>query len=1303
MNFFLKTLRRLSVALIATLFVLIVLSQVALRLLLPHADEQRVRLEKELSNFLHSEVSIERIDSHWNFLVPYLDLVNVQVRLKKEGQENQAQPLLKRLSIGVNLFDMFRAGSIAPSTLEIDGLNVLLAKRTDGSFYFPYIDLPDQNKDKTIDWDAVLSHKVVSLSNGSFQLYDEKSQKTLSFSPIDLNFFSGDGEYEGELSWQPPRNMGGKAKITFDVDGVSEKIDSWRGLIDLHVPELQLKALKAYWPEKWNLKDASLALQLGVEITDHGMNTRRGNIKTHVEFSDAKKISWESPVYVDAEAGLLSFQMKSPLMLDQHEVLDGVDFKVDLKNDLTAGLVVDQLDINKVINLLSRLQMLPEPWSKRIQKMQLQGKLVESFAGWKSKKGWTAKTHLENFSNSAIDRIPSLSALNANIEFNGENARFSLNEQSITIDTNGLFPKPFDIQRLHGDLFLNKESDTWVLQSSSIFIDTPDIKTHSDFTMNFSKNKKPYLTMHAKAQDGKVESVANYVPTTLSEGTLSWFRQAFLGGTVLEASAYIDGYVNDIARNNSSTIFKLNGKISKGKLSYARNWPIVEDVDGLLLMDGARLEVIADKARVYNLRPRYAKAVMPNTRKSSLELYIKAPHSPMKDLLKYVNESPISQLIGNSGELFSANGHADIVLDLKKNISHKHYDDLRAYFDGKLRFQDASLNLDDLKLNFEKLTGFVEFSDKHVNADKLTGTMNHQNFDGSIKTVLMDSKPRANLKLNTRLSLNDVFREKISWLSDKTKGRASWELGLEIPLSASQTPPKLTAQSNLSGIAIQLPKPLSKSPAIKQLFNATMNLRGHKKERVYFTLGDNLSADLMINTRTGSLASGNIRYLMGEASAPSKGLTLAMNVDDIDLDKWLAVGQGVAKEAGIKSPLDGIQLSAKKARYSGYVLDDFSLGGAMSNGVWQIDMEAKGIKGQAQWSVVDDQKAIIDMQRLNLNKVTADRPNGNQISPPKGFPIIKVNINDFQWNNIKLQGIQADLGPVAQGVSINSYQVTDNALVAKGNGTWVVDKSGQQKTSLSVNFDSPNLQPVLSKFGVNNLLKQGKAKFNGQLEWAGAPHHVDWGSLSGSLSGEVNEGELLGVNPGAAKLLGLLNVESIPKRLSLNFDDLNSKGFAFDKADMGLRLDDGIVHFDRMKIRASLADVYIEGRADLVKEELNQIAKVNPDVSNIIPVTAGVVGGLPGLVGALLVDRVVKALGGNTDEVAQVRYSITGSWHDPVVKTTSVKRVKDMTPEQIRKRAEEIVIKSQGVDYGQDVVPGELELSEDEEEQIFLP
>lgn len=1304
MKIMLSILRRLVVTFLVTSVVFIVLSQIALRLLLPHADEQRQRLEQELSQFINADVSIERIDSHWNVLVPYIDLLNLKVSPNSDSSEQgSSEQLLNRLSIGLNLFDMFRAGSLAPSTLEVEGLNVVLAKREDGSFYFPGIELPDQQQQRSIDWDSVLSHKVVNVQNSRFQLRDEAKQETLDFQPINMRFFSGGGEYEGELSWRPPTALGQESKVTFDVKGVLEEPESWRGMIDVQIPQLKLKALKSYWPDSWGIDDGSLALQLGVKITDQGMTTQRGSIDVSTVLDGGKSLHWQSPIYVDAEVGKLTLEMSSPIMVDQKAILDGVAFEADFQNDLSVGLVVEKLEIARLIDVLNTLKPLPKPWPTRLQKMQMEGQLQNSFAGWDSINGWSARSQLRNFKNTAAGRIPGLSAFNADILFKDQKYMLSINEQALTVDTNGLFPKPFDVQRLHGNVNLAHDSDGWVLNAPSLFLNTKDVKTHSDLTLRFAKEKKPHLTLYAKAQDGQVISTANYVPTVLSEATLSWFRQAFLGGTVTEANAYISGYVNEIARNDSDAIFKIDGRINQGKLRYAKGWPIVEGVKGQLIMDGARLEVVAEQARTFNLRPRYAKAVMPNTRKSSLELTIKAPHSAMDGLLRYVNKSPISGLIGDSGKLFTGKGYADVVLDLKKNLSKKHYSDLNAYFSGKLRLQNASLNMSSLQLDFEKLKGFVDFSQKHVNADALVGTLNGQSFDSSIKTTATKKGPRAHLEMTTALSLQDVFKNKMQWLTQYAQGRPAWNVNLELPLSKGQAAPKVTAASRLMGLSMQLPYPLNKPLAEPMPVHASMQLTKAKRKALHISLDETLQGELIIDGQKGSIDAGNIRYRRGKAKAPRKGFVLDVDVDDVDVAAWLAIGEDAVKDVKAKQLLTGLQLSAKHAKYNSLTIDDLTLGGVTSANAWQLDLKAKGLAGQVVWPNTKKEAVSVNLNTLNLNDIETNNRGKSEPFDPAQLPAMDITVKQFQWDDIKLSNANVQLRPISSGLRIQSYKVNDPALNLKGEGAWQKNSAGQHESVIEFSASSKNAKQALAKVGVNKLLKRGNINLSGDLRWKGVPYQMHWASLNGNFKGHIQEGELLGVKPGAAKLLGLLNVESIPKRLALNFDDLNSKGFAFDKANMTVRLEDGIAHFDHMKIQASLADVYLEGRADLVNQELNQIAKVNPDVSNIMPVTAGVVGGLPGLVGALLVDRVVKALGGDTDRVAQVRYRITGNWNDPKVETTSVERVKDMTPEQLRKRAEDIVIKSQGVDYGQDVVPGELELNEIEEQQIFEP
>ena len=87
---------------------------------------------------------------------------------------------------------------------------------------------------------------------------------------------------------------------------------------------------------------------------------------------------------------------------------------------------------------------------------------------------------------------------------------------------------------------------------------------------------------------------------------------------------------------------------------------------------------------------------------------------------------------------------------------------------------------------------------------------------------------------------------------------------------------------------------------------------------------------------------------------------------------------------------------------------------------------------------------------------------------------------------------------------------------------------------------------LLERLGAGKALRGGKGEMQGQLSWAGSPLTLDYPSLDGQLRLDVDAGQFLQADPGGARLLGVLSLQSLPRRLSLDFRDLFQEGFAFD-------------------------------------------------------------------------------------------------------------------------------------------------------------
>src|SRR3546814_8237458 len=76
-------------------------------------------------------------------------------------------------------------------------------------------------------------------------------------------------------------------------------------------------------------------------------------------------------------------------------------------------------------------------------------------------------------------------------------------------------------------------------------------------------------------------------------------------------------------------------------------------------------------------------------------------------------------------------------------------------------------------------------------------------------------------------------------------------------------------------------------------------------------------------------------------------------------------------------------------------------------------------------------------------------------------------------------------------------------------------------------------------------------------------------NLQGRFTLAARDGQLVDVEPGAGRVLGLLSVAELPRRLLLDFRDLFSKGFAFNRIGGTIAFADGQARSDDMNIDRS--------------------------------------------------------------------------------------------------------------------------------------
>ena len=150
---------------------------------------------------------------------------------------------------------------------------------------------------------------------------------------------------------------------------------------------------------------------------------------------------------------------------------------------------------------------------------------------------------------------------------------------------------------------------------------------------------------------------------------------------------------------------------------------------------------------------------------------------------------------------------------------------------------------------------------------------------------------------------------------------------------------------------------------------------------------------------------------------------------------------------------------------------------------------------------------------------------------------------------------------------------------------------------------------------------------------------------------DIEKGRFTDIDPSAGRLFGLLSLQTLPRRLSLDFSDLFGKGLAFDVIAGHFDIDNGNAYTNNLTMSGPSVNIDVSGRTGLVDKDYDQIATITPKVSNSLPVASALFGPVGVGVGAViyLASEIFQSLPEKIDTILRKQYTITGAWNNPQV------------------------------------------------------
>jgi uncharacterized protein YhdP len=213
-------------------------------------------------------------------------------------------------------------------------------------------------------------------------------------------------------------------------------------------------------------------------------------------------------------------------------------------------------------------------------------------------------------------------------------------------------------------------------------------------------------------------------------------------------------------------------------------------------------------------------------------------------------------------------------------------------------------------------------------------------------------------------------------------------------------------------------------------------------------------------------------------------------------------------------------------------------------------------------------------------------------------------------------------------------------------GLWQVGRA-QQRTQINLRLDAADVGKLLMRLGYPEGVQRGTAKLEGAAAWSGAPYDIDYATLSGTLSLDAAKGQFVKLEPGAAKLLGILSLQALPRRVTLDFRDVFSEGFAFDEIAGTAKITQGVATTENFRIQGPAARVTMSGDIDLAQEAQKLRVRIVPEVTETVAIAGAIFGGPIAGIAAYVAQKVLRDPFG---QAVAFEYDVTGTWSEPIVK-----------------------------------------------------
>lgn len=1133
------------------------------------------------------------------------------------------------------------------SEIRVEDPQLYAERRADGEILIAGVPLSgDQSDPKTTDWllrqgrlridageiiwrDAVRNRSArlrdLTFAMNNLGLHHAWALKATPPSSLGEGFVL-QGDFRHALGGEPAdlRRWVGEAFVQFDRVNLSELFEF------VHLPEsAPLKvnsgqgAMRAWIDLKsGTLQDLTVDLDLSQASLQWG-KPKRPMLLTRLTGRVQTRLSDRHQQVSLTNVHLESSQLKAParipaavMSVTHHPAQGGLSAQVSAK----------AIDLASAMWLTEHIP-LPNDFRAQLSELAPGGSLSDLKLSWEEEgdtaKAFAIESGFEGLTLAPGARRPGFSGLSGSIKANERAGELTLVSRSGALSVPGLFESAaFSFERLDGQIawtaqHLLAAGPKGELAATEVVIrrlavSNPDLALELSGAYRWRSGTLGNVELNGKVARAEFKRIAQYVPLVAGRDTRTWLKDGLVSAKSTSATFELKGPLERFPfRDPAEGKFIVQAETDGAVIRPAPGWPLISNIRAQVIFDRHQFRTLAKGARLNDLVLSDIDARIDDLESQRPVLAVDGALSgDLQRLVDTANQSPVRTMLRDATSEMRARGQASLSLGLRLDLSSSE----RSQVTGRLMTSRSQLRVSSALPEISVSSAEVGFDQAGITQMALQG----QALGGPIRISTKHSERQAGTSsgMQSLIVEGQAMGPALERWADDALGASlknvfSGSTRYTATIDLQELTVKTVIRSSLEGLGSELPGSLRKRPQDDWAL------------RIDIVHQEPKPGTASTSTQTWTVNSNQPRL-----NARAIRSINARKETVIDVDSPQLAGQFRWTPASA------------------------------------VTRAAKGGRSQA-------------LLQARLTRLWLDAPapdDGSEISETsdaiaQDWPTVDLSVDDFRVGERAWGRLDVQATPVATTRSweILRFSIVNPDAELSGQGQWAMLSQGRQRrsrTSLNLELRVQNGGALLARSGYPKVIRDTKGKIEGRLHWAGSPLDFSGAALNGSLSMNLEQGQFLKADPGLARLVSVLNLQSLPRRIKLDFRDIFSEGFTYERIRGDLQFLNGQASTQNLRIIGVQASVMLEGAADIRRETQDLRVLVLPEFNAGLASLgyAALVNPAIGL-GAFVAQYILR---NPVRELLSYEYRITGSWVDPVV--DSVPRELRADPPEMKSR-----------------------------------